>query len=61
MGLLFLIDEKEVQTHPPQWDGLGGSKKEEGNEGAAPVPADLHPPLNKTKVAKVVGEVRNSG
>lgn len=33
MGLLFLIDEKEVQTHPPQWDGLGGSKKEEGNEG----------------------------
>ncbi len=33
MGRLFLIDEKEVQTHPPQWDGLGGSKKEEGNEG----------------------------
>ena len=39
MGLLFLIDEKEVQTHPPQWDGLKGSKKEEGNEGVGRAPA----------------------
>jgi hypothetical protein len=30
MGLLFLIDEKEVQTHPPQWDGLKGNNENEG-------------------------------
>ena len=33
-------------------DGLEGSKKEEGNEAAAPVPADLHPPLIVDKGAR---------
>ena len=45
MGLLFLIDEKEVQTHPPQWDGLKGNNENqewpplfsEGDEGGARV------------------------
>ena len=39
MGRLFLNDAKEVQTHPPQWDWLKGSKKEEGNEGVGRAPA----------------------
>jgi len=33
MGRLFLIDEKEVQTHPPQWDGLEGIDKRVGSRG----------------------------
>ena len=52
----------------PEGRGLGGggrkSKREkvrEKEKGAGRAPADLHPPLNKTKVAKAVVEVRNPG
>ena len=34
--------------------GSWGKKKNE-KKGVGRVPADLHPPLNKTKVAKLVG------
>jgi hypothetical protein len=32
MGRLFLIDAKEVQTHPPQWDGLKAVKKKKATK-----------------------------
>jgi hypothetical protein len=42
-------------------DGLEGSKKEEGNEGAAPVPADLHPPLIVDKRARALRQAQGPG
>ena len=30
-------------------------------KGTGPAPADLHPPLNKTKVAKAVVKIKNAG
>ena len=44
------------QTPIKQWEVKGRIRK-----GVRRAPADLHPPLNKTKVAKAVVEDRNSG
>jgi hypothetical protein len=62
MGLFFCIIKAKRQTHPAQWVGLkalgrglgvGGRKTEKKKaKGVRPAPADLHPPLSKTKVAK---------
>ena len=44
--------------------GVGGRKRESKRKkakGVGPAPADLHPPLNKTKVAKAVVVDRNPG
>ena len=40
---------------------INGKKKEEKAKGVGRAPADLHPPLNKKKVAKEVVEGRNPG
>ncbi len=46
--------------------GVGGRKRikekeKEKEKGVGRAPADLHPPLNKTKVAKAVVVDRNPG
>jgi hypothetical protein len=35
--------------------GVGGRKRKRKKKARGAPPADLHPPLNKTKVAKAVG------